>query len=153
MFFDLESTIIKKKPMEISIKVTEQEILENPNDFDLGGLIRKKYWDIKNRKSSRHVDDEHFFLDIAEDGTVKRILRPWTCSICGESTEEVDYDYLIGYDHLQCRLKQEMNVEYDTCVICGKTSPYTRSTHIDQRIGYVEGGGQGCFQPNQCDKV
>jgi hypothetical protein len=46
-----------------------------------------------------------------------------------------------------------MNDEKDKCVICGKESPYTRSTHIDMRIGYVEGGGQGCFQPNKCDKV
>jgi len=28
-----------------------------------------------------------------------------------------------------------------------------RSTHIDLRTGYVEGGGQGCFQPNNCDRV
>ena len=42
--------------------------------------------------------------------------------------------------------------EYDKCVICGKESPYTMSTHIDLREGYVEGGGQGCFQPNTCNK-
>lgn len=40
---------------------------------------------------------------------------------------------------------------YDKCVICGKESPYLRSTHIDVRIGYVEGAGQGCFQTNICD--
>ena len=38
----------------------------------------------------------------------------------------------------------------DKCVLCGKESPYTMSTHIDLREGYVEGGGQGCFQPNRC---
>jgi hypothetical protein len=43
--------------------------------------------------------------------------------------------------------------EFDKCVICGKESPYLKSTHIDLRTGYVEGGGQGCFQPNGCDKV
>ena len=41
--------------------------------------------------------------------------------------------------------------ELDKCVICGKESPYTMSTHIDLREGYVEGGGQGCFQPNTCN--
>jgi len=36
----------------------------------------------------------------------------------------------------------------DKCVICGKDTPYDVTTHIDYRIGYVEGGGQGCFQPH-----
>jgi hypothetical protein len=42
--------------------------------------------------------------------------------------------------------------EYDTCVMCGKKTPYLRSTHIDLREGYIEGGGQGCYQPNVCQK-
>ena len=42
--------------------------------------------------------------------------------------------------------------QYDKCVICGKETPYLRSTHIDLREGYVEGGGQGCYQPNICEK-
>lgn len=39
----------------------------------------------------------------------------------------------------------------DKCLTCGKESPYTIDTHIDQRIGYIEGAGQHCFQPNWCD--
>lgn len=42
--------------------------------------------------------------------------------------------------------------EFDCCVICGKESPYTKSTHIDLRTGYVEGVGQGCFNPENCKK-
>lgn len=34
--------------------------------------------------------------------------------------------------------------DYDTCVVCGKKSPYLRSTHIDMRFFYVEGSGQSC---------
>jgi hypothetical protein len=93
---------------------------------------------------------------IGDDGLVKSIIRPYTCSICGGDTSEIDYDYLVGYDHLGCVLKVEEETkedEYDKCVICGKESPYLRSTHIDLRTGYVEGGGQGCFQPNLCDRV
>ena len=44
-------------------------------------------------------------------------------------------------------------VSYDKCVICGKTSPYTTATNIYNRVGYVEGAGQGCFQPNSCVKT
>lgn len=77
--------------MKPEIKVTKMEILERPNDYDLGSYIRKKL----------HEDED---------------------------------DY-----------------EYDRCVLCGKISPYLRSTHITLRVGYVEGAGQGCFQPQKCD--
>lgn len=40
--------------------------------------------------------------------------------------------------------------ENDKCVICGKSTPYKISTHINERIGYVEGAGQGCYMPNEC---
>jgi len=32
----------------------------------------------------------------------------------------------------------------DTCIICGVETPYTADTHIDIRIGYIEGAGQLC---------
>lgn len=44
------------------------------------------------------------------------------------------------------------NEQFDNCVICGKQTPYKTSTHIDLRVGYVEGAGQGCFQPNKCNQ-
>lgn len=40
----------------------------------------------------------------------------------------------------------------DLCVICGQESPYTQGHDVNFRIGYVEGGGQGCFQPSKCKK-
>lgn len=32
----------------------------------------------------------------------------------------------------------------DTCVLCGVETPYDYETHIDLRIGYIEGAGQLC---------
>lgn len=32
----------------------------------------------------------------------------------------------------------------DTCVICNKETAYEESTHIDNRVGYIEGVGQLC---------
>jgi len=32
----------------------------------------------------------------------------------------------------------------DHCVICGVETPYDYETHIDMRIGYIEGAGQLC---------
>jgi hypothetical protein len=140
--------------MSIKVTLTEKEILDTPNDSMLGELTRNKYWQAKRDQEGPRYDDEDFGIIIGEDGLVKSIIRPYTCSICGGDTSEIDYDYLVGYDHLGCVLKQESENKdtLDKCVICGKETPYLRSTHIDHRIGYVEGGGQGCFQPNKCDK-
>ena len=32
----------------------------------------------------------------------------------------------------------------DKCIMCGVETPYDETTHIDMRIGYVEGAGQLC---------
>jgi hypothetical protein len=140
--------------MSIKVTLTEKEILDTPNDSMLGELTRNKYWQARRDQEGPRYDDEDFGIIIGEDGLVKSIIRPYTCSICGGDTSEIDYDYLVGYDHLGCVLKQESENKdtLDKCVICGKETPYLRSTHIDHRIGYVEGGGQGCFQPNICEK-
>lgn len=141
--------------MSIKVTVTEKEILETPNDSMLGELTRNKYWQARRDEEGPRYDDEDFGIVIGEDGLVKKIIHPYTCSICGGDTSEIDYDYLVGYDHLGCVLKtEEENPDsFDKCVICGKETPYLRSTHIDMRVGYIEGGGQGCFQPNNCDRV
>jgi hypothetical protein len=141
--------------MSIKVTVTEKEILETPNDSMLGELTRNKYWQARRDQEGPRYDEEDFGIVIGEDGLVKKIIHPYTCSICGGDTSEIDYDYLVGYDHLACVLKQENETmdSYDKCVICGKETPYLRSTHIDLRVGYVEGGGQGCYQPNECNKI
>ena len=140
--------------MTIKVTLTEEEILSTPNDSELGELVRNKFWQARRDQEGPQYDDEHFGLTIGEDGLVKSINRSFTCSICGGDTSEIDYDYLVGYDHLGCILKEEevRPDAFDKCVICGKETPYLRSTHIDLREGYVEGGGQGCYQPNICEK-
>ena len=36
----------------------------------------------------------------------------WVCSICGENTFEVDYDYIgSGYNHLGCELKSQEDID------------------------------------------
>jgi len=139
--------------MSIKVTLTEKEILETPNDMQLGELTRNKYWQARRDHEGPQYDDEHFGMVIGDDGLVKSIIRPYRCSICGGDTSEIEYDYLVGYDHLSCLLKEEERPDdFDKCVICGKETPYLRSTHIDLREGYVEGGGQGCYQPNICGK-
>lgn len=31
-------------------------------------------------------------------------MNQWVCSICGGDTSNVDYDYLVNYDHISCHL-------------------------------------------------
>ena len=140
--------------MSIKVTLTEEEILGTPNDMELGEKTRNKYWQARRDHEGPQYDDEHFAMVIGDDGLVKSIIRPYRCSICGGDTSEIEYDYLVGYDHLGCVLKEEIEKpdNFDKCVICGKETPYLRSTHIDLREGYVEGGGQGCYQPNICEK-
>jgi hypothetical protein len=117
--------------MSIQITVTEEEILSTPNYYDMGKKIHDRFWQARRDQEGPQLGDEHFHVSTDENGLVTSINKPWTCSICKGDTSEIDYD---------------------KCVLCGKESPYTISTHIDLREGYVEGGGQGCFQPNQCNK-
>jgi len=41
--------------------------------------------------------------------------------------------------------------DYDTCIVCGKITPYLKSTNINLRYGYIEGAGQACPHPDNCD--
>ena len=45
----------------------------------------------------------------AKGALVKTEKNPWICSICKKDTSKVEYDYLSGYDHLECVLINETN--------------------------------------------
>ncbi len=128
----------------MKIEISEQEILTNPNNFELGRLIRKKYWDTRDEMINN--PDEHVGLVIDENGMVTKIIQPtvqeFKCSICGEETSRISEEHLLNGDHLKCVLEQSNEIE--KCVVCGRETRYTRGTHIDMRVGYVEGAGQGC---------
>ena len=70
----------------------------------------------------------------------------FTCQYCGKDTSEVEYDYLVGVDHLSCALQQEQNQKnpIEKCIICGVDTQYRFRTPIDFRYNYVEGAGQLC---------
>ena len=74
-------------------------------------------------------------------------ITMWTCQYCGKDTSNVDYDYLNGYDHLSCALEVENRAkanEYEHCILCGVETAVKIGTHVDMRIGYIEGAGQLC---------
>jgi len=111
--------------MSIYLTITEQDVLNRPNDSDLGEFVRNRYWTEKKYENFKDYDDEKFFIIADETGLVKGIHLP----------KETDSYVENGYDK---------------CVVCGKVSPYHTTTSIFERIGYVEGAGQGCFQQNKC---
>ena len=81
------------------LKRTIEAIKKYPNDYDLGGKIRRMY---------RRETDTY---DLSFDKKTK-IENSWICNICGDSTFEVEYDYIgSGTNHLQCELKQEIDNE------------------------------------------
>ena len=55
----------------------------------------------------------------------------------------ISTEHLIGFNHIECVLKNN-DGEYDKCVICGRETSYKKNTHIDLRVGYIEGAGQTC---------
>jgi rRNA maturation protein Nop10 len=79
----------------------------------------------------------------------------FTCQYCGKDTSAVDYDYLVGVDHLSCALEAEKAAKqeeqnpfdlYEDCIMCGKKTTVSKTTHIDFRDGYIEGAGQLCIK-------
>jgi hypothetical protein len=74
-------------------------------------------------------------------------ITMWTCQFCGKDTSNVDYDYLNGYDHLSCALEADNKAranEFEHCILCGVETSVKIGTHVDMRIGYIEGAGQLC---------
>ena len=74
-------------------------------------------------------------------------ISMWTCQFCGKDTSNVEYDYLNGYDHLTCALEADNKAranEFEHCILCGVETSVKIGTHVDMRIGYIEGAGQLC---------
>ena len=74
-------------------------------------------------------------------------ITMWTCQFCGKDTSNVEYDYLNGYDHLSCALEADNKAranEFEHCIICGVETSVKIGTHVDMRIGYIDGAGQLC---------
>ena len=66
----------------------------NDNDMKLGKKIRELF---------TPTQDE------------KEYLEHWTCEYCGKHTHEIEYDYMVGTNHLQCELERESTLEIDGC--------------------------------------
>ena len=51
-----------------------------------------------------------FQKEIMEYHETKKLREGWVCTVCGESTYETDFDYLIGKNlHLACSIEKELD--------------------------------------------
>lgn len=111
--------------MDIQFIITEDEIIAHSNNFDLGEFIRKRYWNIKKNIDMSNNTDVFVLNDMRE-------------AIYSNKLVQVNRNYV-------------SDEGYDKCVICGQNTPYKIGKHINERVGYVEGVGQSCFQPKICE--
>jgi hypothetical protein len=81
---DYITTVMRNRTTLITISA--EDILGTSNDQELGAKVRRKYWEVNSETPEPQM----------------------TCSYCGRDTSEIDYDYLVNTDHLECVLK--MNV-------------------------------------------
>jgi hypothetical protein len=71
------------------ITISAEDILSTPNDMELGAKVRAHYWSI-------YGDSE------------APIPNQWVCEYCGRDTSDVDSDYLVNTNHLECVLKMNL---------------------------------------------
>ena len=121
------------------VTISAEDINNTPNNNELGALVRKKMWEVIDFKNeySKHTGyifespDKGETIYKRKIGETERTLSnkeefqnhtakyakdsegfekdEWICSICGKSTHDVEYDYLVGSDHLSCVLKEDNN--------------------------------------------
>lgn len=70
------------------ITIPKEWINRYPNNFELGSKVRQHYW------------NEYEDCD-------PPMRNEWVCKICGKDTSEIEYDYLVGTNHLECVLKKD----------------------------------------------
>lgn len=72
------------------ITIPKDLIKRYSNNYELGEKVRQYYW--------REYEDMEPPME-----------NHWVCKICGKDTSEIEYDYLVGTNHLECILKKEIN--------------------------------------------
>jgi len=49
------------------------------------------------------------FVEVYKEFTLEEYNKLFVCEFCKGDTSEVDYDYLVSTDHLECVLEDEQN--------------------------------------------
>lgn len=62
-------------------------------------------------------------------------LTIWTCRYCGKATDQVEYDYLAGTDHLSCALEYEKSIMKNRTNLITISAETILNTSNDQELG------------------
>ena len=97
---------------------------------------------------SSALESKGTYTEYGDDEIEEQNAREsWTCSICGESTYEVEYDYIgSGTNHLGCELKSQEEIdEYiedidEQAYAQGRGSSFGGDTGTDADFGHDQGG-------------
>lgn len=99
---DIESFIEK----QLLLDGKEEYIYDSPDNGStiyrrkLGQKETELVTSKKAKTETRHDLGGSYEVEISE-------TPDWVCSYCGENTYDVDFDYLVGVDHLSCLLKND----------------------------------------------
>ena len=98
--------IIKKEFNYFDIFVTVYpQVVKSKEGYDVAGFVVNRPFTVEQARQYREkVSGLNQRMRIHNDGTVS---FNFVCSLCGVDTSPVDMEYLIGTDHLECRLKEE----------------------------------------------
>ena len=74
--------------MSIKVKVTEEEIQNNSNNYDLGQLVRNKYWEIIGDEITTKIDNIDTSINIKSNDLNSSVNTPEydRCIDCGKNT-------------------------------------------------------------------
>ena len=68
-------------------------------------------------------------------------MSNYTCQFCGKLTEEVEYDYVVGVDHLECVLrfeeeqKKQLEINFPDRRLLAVEVDMIKNTSNDQELG------------------
>lgn len=115
--FDIINAIgkITKEDEDIETFIEKQLLLDGKIEYiydspDGGSTIYKRKIGEKKKElitSRNHKTETRYDLGGSYDVEVKE-KDGWICSYCGDVTFNVESDYLVGVDHLQCVLKNDI---------------------------------------------
>jgi hypothetical protein len=59
----------------------------------------------------------------------------YKCQYCGENTGHIDFDYLVGTDHLSCALEYERSIMKNRTTLITVSAETVLNTPNDQELG------------------
>jgi hypothetical protein len=70
-------------------------------------------------------------------------------TITEEDIKKYPNNYELGA-YIRKTYNQQEPSNFELCLTCGKKTPYRLDTPIEERVGYIENEGQGCYLEKKC---